>query len=154
MSMSPRKLGSKYGDEELETQRSKVKVAKVSDLIKEKELTKIERCFGRQFNDLVYFIRFPVVIVVIVYISVCIYFATIISPLTGEEEYVPNSHPVMVGLNKSLESFIQGESDRKLKLTFFWGVEGVDQSENIAFDPLSLGEIIWDEEFNLDVEEN
>lgn len=90
----------------------------------------------------------------IVYVAICIYFGGQINALSGEEEYVPNSHPVMVGLRKSLEAFIQGEGDRKLKITFFWGIEDIDDSGTVPFDPLSLGKLVWDEEFNLDVEEN
>lgn len=47
-----------------------------------------------------------------------------------------------------------GNSDTGIKVNQYWGVKDIDKSDVGAWDPTDLGEIEWDNDFDLSPEDN
>lgn len=75
---------------------SKFKCCAKKDVESEKpeEDSALEKFFGNQWNDGVKMLKFPIIIITIIWLVVAGYFASKLGPLTEQEKFVDDSHPV------------------------------------------------------------
>ena len=76
--------------------------------------------------------------------------ASNIGPLTEQEEYLDYDTPIMVTQKLVEDNFLSTSSLKEsLVVRLNWGVKGLDRSDVGAWDPKDMGELIWDEDFNV-----
>lgn len=75
-------------------------------------------------------------------------------PLSTQEHYLPLDHPLTVGWDLSKNAFHNGKDGAKLSVEVMWGVKDKDDSNAAMWDPDDLGEIIWDDEFDMSPEDS
>lgn len=80
-------------------------------------------------------------------------FALKLTPLTKEEEILDWNHPVMVS-NRILNDNYGTGGAVKLLVNIYWGVDSLDNSKAKKWDPEYIGEVIWDQKFDLSPIEN
>lgn len=63
---------------------------------------------------------------------------------------LPADHPILVAQNIITDEFrsLANQEDAFL-VDIVWGVEDLDRSNVDTWDPESLGELIWDEKFDI-----
>ena len=76
-----------------------------------------------------------------------------LTPLTKEEEFLSRDHEVMVTDRIVTDNYGAGGAV-KLVINLFWGVKGLDNSKSNKWDTEYIGEVIWDEQFDLTPKEN
>ena len=101
--------------------------------------------------------RFRYIIVAILSIlgAVAIGIATQIGPLTQPDELLPDDHP-MIKTGKLISDEFVTTSDQSgaFLVSIVWGVKDLDRSEVGLWDPDVLGELVWDDAFDVSPEEN
>ena len=101
--------------------------------------------------------RFRYIIVAVLSIlgTVGIGIATQIGPLTEPDELLPDDHP-MVKTGKLISDEFVTTTDQSgaFLVSIVWGVKDLDRSEVGLWDPEVLGELVWDDQFDVSPEEN
>ena len=101
--------------------------------------------------------RFRYIIVAVLSIlgAVGIGIATQIGPLTEPDELLPDDHP-MVKTGKLISDEFVTTTDQSgaFLVSIVWGVKDLDRSEVGLWDPEVLGELVWDDQFDVSPEEN
>ena len=110
----------------------------------------ITRCMGGAFNRFIRKFRYVLIIVLFLIGVGAIVVASFIGPLTENEEMLPADHPILVAQNIITDEFrsLANQEDAFL-VDIVWGVEDLDRSNVDTWDPESLGELIWDEKFDI-----
>ena len=112
----------------------------------------IERFFGGFWNYYIYKFRFCIIVIFLIWLIISMSIAVDIGPLTESEQYLSSDHYLMVVQNKIKENF-SGQGARLIKVFVFWGVKSIDNKGMDKWDPTQLGEIVWDDTFNIYSEE-
>ena len=101
--------------------------------------------------------RFRYIIVAVLSIlgTVGIGIATQIGPLTEPDELLPDDHP-MVKTGKLISDEFVTTTDQSgaFLVSIVWGVKDLDRSEVGLWDPEVLGELVWDDQFDVSPYEN
>lgn len=71
-----------------------------------------------------------------------------LSPLTKEEEFLPEDHELMQ-VWKTVETNFPIGAIVELNVDIYWGVKDIDRDKVVRWDPSYVGEVIWDESFDL-----
>ena len=71
-----------------------------------------------------------------------------ISPLTQREEFVDEDHPIMKTLRTMEDDFVTADNSA-IRVAIFWGVKGINKDNTDRWDPSDLGEVIFDDKFDL-----
>ena len=81
--------------------------------------------------------------------------ATQIGPLTEPDELLPDDHP-MIKTGKIISDEFMTTSDQSgaFMVSIVWGVKDLDRSSVGLWDPEEIGELVWDEEFDISPAEN
>lgn len=66
-----------------------------------------------------------------------------IGPQTEVEEFIDPEHPVMVVYTRFLDNFTSAEN-QKSKVNLYWGLTGIDRTGESQWDPVFIGEPVWD----------
>ena len=73
-----------------------------------------------------------------------------IGPLTEEEEFLPKEHELMTLISVISNDFPSSEEAKdRIVVNINWGIKDLDREDTSAWDPESLGTLIWDDSFNL-----
>ena len=76
--------------------------------------------------------------------------STQIGPLTEPNELLPEDHPLYVVNRLILEEFVVTKQvPHAFMVSIVWGVKDLDRSNVGLWDPSELGELVWDEEFDI-----
>ena len=113
-------------------------------------MTLLNQFFSGPFNRIIYKFRYALVFIFFTFGAICIYFGSQIGPLSKQEEFLPNDHPMMV-LQKDVESSFPAGGNMKdsIVVNLNWGIEGLDRSGTALWDSDDLGKLIWDQTFTL-----
>ena len=118
-------------------------------------MTLLNRFFSGPFNKIIYKLRYVIVFIWFTFGAICVYFGSQIGPLTEQEEFLPNDHPMMV-LLKDVENGFPSAQNLKdsIVVNLNWGIMGLDRSEVGLWDSSDMGKLIWDDTFTLLPPEN
>ncbi len=114
----------------------------------------MERFFATKWAPNVNKFKFVIVAVFAVWTIFAAWQASMVSPLTKQEDMIPRDHEWMVKLDVVTEEFNTGEQSANIQVFMYWGVSGLDKSGVGVWNNTDLGEIEWDVNFNLAPEAN
>lgn len=113
----------------------------------EETFGRIEMFFSGPWNKCVYKLRYVIVFMFFVWTIVATIIASQLSPLTKEEQFLPDDHPAQEFFNK--ENYFLGAGANTLEMKLYWGVKDIDKSKTSMWDAVYIGEPILDESFDL-----
>lgn len=111
-------------------------------------LGRLEQFFGGPWNRCVFRCRYFIVLIFILWTCYAVDQARMISPLTEREKYVEDDHPIMRTLKTMEDDFIT-TSNSAIRVSIFWGVKDIKKGKVNRWDPADLGEVVFDEDFDL-----
>jgi len=120
----------------------------------ERELNILEKFFGGPWNKFVEKYRFFIMGGILAWSAATCYFVTQLGPLTEQENFVPEDHPVLQAADIAQEEFYSGDTDIALRIEFVWGISGLDKSDVSMWDPFNSGKIVWDNQMDLSPKAN
>ena len=105
---------------------------------------------GGPFNDFVRKARYFIIVILTIIGLTAIGIATQIGPLTEPDEMLPEDHPIMV-TGQLLQNTFSKNSDQAgaFMVSIVWGVKDLDRSNVGLWDPTEIGELVWDEDFDI-----
>ena len=80
---------------------------------------------------------------------ISIWRATLLEPLTEEEQFLPEWEDIQIAQTALQDEFSQGEDDLIIKVKFIWGADSVDRSSAKKWDSSEFGSLVWDDNFDL-----
>lgn len=129
------------------------KVEKMTDKDSDKEqYDTMEMFFSGPWNDYVKKYALVIVLVFMIWTITAAIFASKLTPLSKEEEFLPPDHQ-LTKISEIVEENYSG-GIINLGIDIYWGVEGIDKSDVGRWSPENIGEVIWDEKFDLTPIEN
>jgi hypothetical protein len=121
----------------------------------EKKLSGLTKFFGGAFNRFVMKAKW-VIILVLLPIGIAGFFKGMqIKPITEQEEYLPDEHPILA-IMKVLENdfTVTENSVDNLMVNIHWGIDDLDRSSVRSWEVTDLGELIFDDYFDVSPPEN
>lgn len=115
----------------------------------ENEYRIVERFFRYRWSVWVNKLRYPLFAFALVLFGVSVYFATRLEPLTQEESFLPDTHPLLVSTQLIRDAFPSADGQYNVVAILFWGVLGVDRSSVSRYDPEEIGKAVYDDSFDL-----
>ena len=76
------------------------------------------------------------------------YYASKLSPISKEENFLKEDHPLMQEQNDSFRDFGLMEFF-KMDVSIYWGVKNIDKSDTSRWDSHNIGKVILDDDFSL-----
>lgn len=125
------------------------------------EQARITRFFSGPYNNFIFKARY-VLIALLTIVGICAgVIASGIGPLTQQEEFLPNSDPLMV-LQKEVEDNFKplgtfssaGNVKGSIYVNLNWGVKDLDRDDVGAWESDNAGVLIWDDNFTVSPKEN
>jgi hypothetical protein len=111
---------------------------------------KIENFFGSTWNNMVHKSRYPILAAFTIWLVIACFFASKIGPLTEEEEFIPKYHPNIRVWTIFSENFTtEVEESNHIVINLAWGLKDINREGDNPWDPNFIGEVVFDEEFNL-----
>lgn len=95
-------------------------------------------------------LRIPIIVITIIWLVVAGYFASKLGPLTEQEKFVDDSHPVQRPLTVLAKDF-NTRSDSKPTVQLFFGIKDIDRTDSSMWVSDFVGEAILDEDFNIGI---
>ena len=115
-----------------------------------KELDGLTKFFAGPFNTFVYKARYLILIIMTAFGCLAFSFAIQMSPLTKQEELLPDGHPVLEIKDVLMNEFTETvNSQDTLNVVIHWGIKDLDRSEVGKWDSYYVGNLIWDEQFTM-----
>jgi len=113
------------------------------------------RFFSGTYNKYIFKARYVIFVFFFVAGVVAAVIASDIGPLTEQEEFLSNSHPLILLQSDVEENFTSSASLKEaLVVKLNWGVKDLDRSNVGLWDAKNLGELVWDEEFTVSPRRN
>lgn len=119
----------------------------------EENVTRAEKFFDQPWNNAVKKFARVIIFVFLIWTGVASYYASQLSPLTKEEEFLPSDHELMQVWQTVEKNFPVG-AIVELNIDIFWGVKDVNRDDVVKWEPSYVGEVIWDDSFDLSPEAN
>jgi hypothetical protein len=114
----------------------------------------VEAFLSGPFNNFVKQFKWPIIGFFFLFTIGMGIFASQIGPLSKQEEYLPEDHWFSVVQNAIIDDFPTGSSTDAITVYIIHGAKGLDKSDVSTWDSAYMGEIIWDEDFNIYPMEN
>mmetsp|Transcript_30331 Transcript_30331/g.34452 ORF Transcript_30331/g.34452 Transcript_30331/m.34452 type:complete len:967 (+) Transcript_30331:157-3057(+) len=114
----------------------------------EKE-SKIEKFFEGPYIGFILKARYIILGIFFVWSIAAIVLATQISPLSENEQFFKDDHDIPIVTKALRNDFHTGEDDGELVVKLVYGIDGLDRSDVVPYDVESIGEVEWDDNFNL-----
>ena len=80
----------------------------------------VDRCFSTHWNNWVFKLRFPIVIITIIIVGLAVWRASELPSATELIEWLPDSHSNAKLQGKIRDDFNQGENDRVILVNLLW----------------------------------
>lgn len=116
-------------------------------------LRPVELFFSTKWLDALYRVtvrvQYGVLMCTIVWLVVCIVFASQLEPLSRQEEWFPESHWIGKGLKWLDEEFSLTDQDQRVIVYVTWGVEGINRNGTDPYDPSQRGTPIFHKSFDV-----
>ena len=116
------------------------------------EFGKMEMFFSEDWDRHVKKFSIPIVVLFMIWTVISAIFASRLTPLSKEEEFLPADHQLSL-ITELVEDNYNGGLIN-LAIDIYWGVKGINKDETNRWDPVYIGEVIWDDEFDLTPIEN
>lgn len=92
--------------------------------------------------------RFPIILISLIWFVVAIIFGSKIGPQTEQEEFIDADHPIMKPI-KIIQTKFGASAETGQEAFVYFGVEGVDNSEEDQWDPMWNNKAIFDKDFTI-----
>ena len=115
----------------------------------EEKLGCIESFCSNKFNKFVKKTSILLIILLLSWLGVATYFTLIIQPLSKQGSWLSDSNRVQRAYNLQRKEFPKTADDSHVKVSLFWGVEGLDRSHLSRWDDSNFGELVWDSSFSV-----
>ena len=69
-------------------------------------------------------------------------------PLSQAEQWLPENNHLQMAMNMN-KNFNQGAEESAIKVNFMFGLKGIDKGGLDIWDPTKLGELEYDDDFDL-----
>ena len=89
--------------------------------------------------------RYILVALVIIWTGVAAWRASLITPLTKDEDFLPEDHWLTKAMRMISTGFNQGGKDEGIIVSLTWGLEDLDKTDVSIWDPDSPGKVIFDD---------
>jgi predicted RND superfamily exporter protein len=76
-----------------------------------------------------------------------------LGPLTQREEYLPLDHPLILTRDTIENDFVAGSGTNSIRVSIYFGIKDINKEKVSMWDPEDLGEIIYDDDFDMSSEE-
>jgi len=76
-----------------------------------REPNRLEKFFGGAFTNFVFRFRYFIIGIILIWSLVSAIYTTNLKPLSEQEQFIPDDHPLMVAADLSQNKFYSGESD-------------------------------------------
>lgn len=93
--------------------------------------------------------RFIIIAIVIIWTGIAGWRAALITPLTKDEDFLPEDHWITKAANLISTGFNQGGSEEGVRVSLVWGLKDLDKSEVSRWDPKHPGDIVFDDKFSI-----
>lgn len=113
------------------------------------EYRKIETFFRGPWIAFIRRFRFPLLVLAVALVAVCIYLATRLQPPKESENFLPESNELRVAFAALEDDFPRSDADLQLAVRITWGIKGTDRSGTSKFDTSDPGTAILDSNFDL-----
>lgn len=112
------------------------------------EYSAIEQFFGGPWNKWVHKLRYLIILIMAGWIGFAVYKAKDIGPLTEEEDFLPEDHPISV-VGTLLREKFSSSGTSVLRVYVFWGVKDIITDDVGLWDASDLGKVVMDDQFSL-----
>ena len=116
-------------------------------------MTRAEIFFDQPWNNAVKRFAWPIIAIFTVWTVVAAIYAMQLKPLSKEEEFLPADHELMQVWSTVETNFPVG-AIVELNVDVYWGVKGINKDKVVRWNPDYVGEVIWDETFDISSEAN
>jgi hypothetical protein len=114
----------------------------------------IEKFFRVYWNYVVSKLKWVIIAFVIIWAGIAIWRITEFKPATEAFSNLSDSHWLKKLQNSLRNDYHTGENDDSIKVSFVWGVKGVDKNGVGKWDSANRGTVKWDTDFDLAPEVN
>ena len=110
----------------------------------------VSKFCGGWYNKIVFKGRYVFIVLFFIIGVVAAIIASNIGPLTEQEEFLPNSHELVV-LADDIGNEFPSAADIKdsIVVSLNWGIKDLDRDDVDTWDPSDMGRLIWDDTFDL-----
>ena len=115
----------------------------------EEKLGCIESFCSNKFNKFVKKTSILLIILLLSWLGVATYFTLIIQPLSEQGSCLSDANRILKAYNSQDKEFPKTADDSYVKVSLFWGVDGLDRSQLSRWDDSNLGELVWDPSFSV-----
>ena len=122
-----------------------------SAMEEEENLSSTEAFFAYKWSAFVNKCRIPILCFFAAWLGFCVWQASMISPLSKTEIYLPDTVPIEQA-RRTVETTLfhnLGEDDKLIKMRLMWGLESISNHDESDWDSSKYGTLVWDEDFNL-----
>lgn len=110
--------------------------------------SKIDKFFDEKWNNAISKGRFVIVIFSLVWFGLSCFYAPQMGPQTEQPAFISEENPIWKPIQVMSDEFpadAEGYSD----VTIFWGTNDIDREGETPWDPDFIGELLWDEKFDM-----
>lgn len=97
--------------------------------------------------------RYFIILVFVLWTLFAVDRALGLGPLTQREEYLPAEHPLILNRDIIENEFAAGSSANSIRVSIYFGIKDINKEKVSMWDPEDLGEIIYDDDFDMTSEE-
>ena len=115
----------------------------------EEKLGCIESFCSNKFNKFVKKTSILLIILLLPWLGVATYFTFFIQPLSEQGSCLSDANRILKAYNSQDKEFPKTADDSYVKVSLFWGVDGLDRSQLSRCDDSNLGELVWDPSFSV-----
>jgi len=111
--------------------------------------SKVEVFFETTWTEFVFGKRYVIIVVFLLMLIAGIGLGLQMEGLTKKERFFPREHPIEVTSDVLDTAYKQGDLDDFIEVEFSWGISGLDRSKASYYDPTYIGEVIFDNDFDV-----
>ena len=97
--------------------------------------------------------RYCIILIFVLWTVFAVDRAKSIGPLTQREEYLPLDHPLIINRDIIESEFAAGSNANSIRVSMYFGVKDINKEQVSMWDPDDLGEVIFDDDFDMTSEE-
>ena len=107
-----------------------------------------DRFFGGPWNSCIRKLRWLILVLFTGWTGYACYIAKDVRPLSSEEKMFKPDHPVSI-IGEILKNDFGNGNLRGLDVTVFWGVKNLNKADTSMWVPEDIGQVIFEDEFDL-----
>lgn len=92
--------------------------------------------------------KYIIVILSLIWFGLSLYFAPQMGPQTEQPEFISEDNPIWKPIATMSEEF-PASGDSYADAFIFWGAKDIDREGENQWDPEFIGELLWDETFDM-----